>query len=123
MSILRVRLTVGLRPLEAYILVRIQDPQQPCAKSRLLQALRGLPIIQPKVIATLGRFSMEYMMKKFGLESELESVSKIYGRIFDSQTDCGDVKIIPLYHPAVALYNGSQIDVLKKDFRVLKSVL
>gem|GEM_PF-4629178 len=33
MFILRVRLTVGLRPLEAYILVRIQDPQQSNAKS------------------------------------------------------------------------------------------
>lgn len=84
---------------------------------------RQIQIIQPKVIATLGRFSMEYIMKKFGLEAELESVGRIHGRIFDSHTDYGDVKIIPLYHPAVALYDGNQIDVLKKDFKVLKSVL
>ena len=84
---------------------------------------RQIQIIKPKVIATLGRFSMEYIMKKFGLESRLESVSQMHGRIFDAHTDYGTVKIVPLYHPAVALYNRSQIDLLKKDFEVLKSAV
>jgi DNA polymerase len=84
---------------------------------------RQIKIIQPKVIATLGRFSMEYIMKKFGLESELESIGQMHGRIFDSHTDYGAVKIVPLYHPAVALYNRSQLDILRKDFKILKSVL
>ena len=82
---------------------------------------RQIQIIQPKVIATLGRFSMEYIMKKFGLESELESIGQMHGRIFNSHTDYGTVKIVPLYHPAVALYDRSQIDTLKKDFEVLKN--
>ena len=84
---------------------------------------RQIQIIQPGVIATLGRFSMEYIMKKFGLESELESVGRIHGKIFDSHTDYGDVRIVPLYHPAVALYDRSQIDILKKDFKVLKGTM
>ena len=84
---------------------------------------RQIQIIQPGVIATLGRFSMEYIMKKFGLESELESVGRIHGKIFDSHTDYGDVRIVPLYHPAVALYDRSQIDILKKDFKVLKGIM
>jgi len=84
---------------------------------------RQIRIIKPKVIATLGRFSMEYIMKKFGLESELESISSMHGRIFDANTDYGTVKIVPLYHPAVALYNRNQIDILKKDFAVLKNAI
>ena len=84
---------------------------------------RQIQIIKPKVIATLGRFSMEYIMKKFGLESKLESISRMHGRIFDANTDYGTVKIVPLYHPAVALYNRNQIDILKKDFKVLKSAV
>lgn len=84
---------------------------------------RQIRIIKPKVIATLGRFSMEYIIRKFNLESELKSISQMHGRIFDAKTDYGTVKIVPLYHPAVALYNRNQIDILKKDFRILKSAV
>ena len=81
---------------------------------------RQIDIIQPKVIATLGRFSMDYIMKKFNLESELDSISKIHGEVFDAKAPFGDMKIVPLYHPAVAVYNRNQLPKLKKDFEVLK---
>lgn len=79
---------------------------------------RQINIIQPKVIATLGRFSMNYIMEKFGLENKLQPISKMHGQIFEAETDYGKVKIIPLYHPATALY-GESMEVLKKDFKVL----
>lgn len=81
---------------------------------------RQINIIKPKVIATLGRFSMDYVMKKMDLENDLDSISKIHGKVFETKTDWGSVKIIPLYHPAVAVYNRNQLDDLKKDFEVLK---
>lgn len=81
---------------------------------------RQLAIIQPKVIATLGRFSMEYIMKEFGLEKDIKIISKIHGEKFEVKTDWGVVQIIPLYHPAVAVYNRTQLDSLKKDFELLK---
>lgn len=80
---------------------------------------RQIEIIQPKVIATLGRFSMTYIMKKFGLEAELKSISAIHGKVFSARTSYGEIKIIPLYHPAVAVY-GTNKEILKKDFAVLK---
>lgn len=83
---------------------------------------RQIDIIQPKVIATLGRFSMEYVMRRLGLSSELEPISKIHGRLFEAKTSYGTVKIIPLFHPAVALYNGSTKGELVKDFQVLKNI-
>lgn len=83
---------------------------------------RQIKIIKPKAIATLGRFSMEYIMKKFSLESQLGSIGQMHGREFDAETDFGVIKIVPLYHPAVALYNRSQLDILKKDFEVLKCI-
>jgi DNA polymerase len=83
---------------------------------------RQIDIIQPKVIATLGRFSMDYIMRRFGLEFELEPISKIHGKTFEAKTSYGTVKIIPFYHPAVALYNGSTKTQLKDDFQVLKSI-
>ena len=81
---------------------------------------RQVEIIQPEVIATLGRHSMAYAMKKFGLDFELEPISKIHGKAFEAMAPYGHFKIVTLYHPAAALYNGSMRDVLKKDFEVLK---
>ncbi len=81
---------------------------------------RQIDIIQPKVIATLGRFSMVYIMKKFGLEFEIEPISKAHGKSYEAKASYGTVQIFPHYHPAVALYNGSMRTVLKKDFEILK---
>ncbi|MEA2112425.1 MAG: uracil-DNA glycosylase [Patescibacteria group bacterium] len=80
---------------------------------------RQIEIIQPQVIATLGRYSAEYIMKKFGLEDEIESIGKMRGKTFEVGTSYGRIKIIPLLHPAVALYNSFSRDDLKKDFRSL----
>ena len=76
--------------------------------------------IQPKIIATLGRFSMEYIMRHFGLEDKIEPISQAHGKSFETNFSYGKVKIIPLYHPAVALYNGGMRETLKKDFQILK---
>lgn len=81
---------------------------------------RQIDIIQPKVIATLGRFSMEYIMRKFGLENDLQTIGKIHGTTFSVNSASGRLIIVPLYHPAAAIYNRSLIDELRKDFQVLK---
>jgi len=82
---------------------------------------RQIEIIQPKIIATLGRYSMDYIMRKFGLEEKLEQISKMHGKVFDAKTSFGNIKIIPLYHPAVAVYNVKTKDTLKEDFQILKN--
>ncbi|MEK7117325.1 MAG: uracil-DNA glycosylase [Patescibacteria group bacterium] len=83
---------------------------------------RQIEIIEPKVIATLGRYSMNYIMNKLGLEFELEPISKIHGKVFDTTVSYGPIKIVPLYHPAVAIYNSHTLDMLKKDFEILKNL-
>lgn len=81
---------------------------------------RQIEIIKPNVIATLGRFSMEYIMRRYGLQSQVESISKAHGKKYETTMEYGEVAVVPLYHPAVALYNGSKKDELKQDFEVLK---
>src|SRR3990167_1174868 len=44
---------------------------------------RQIDIIQPDVIATLGRFSMDYVMRRFGLDSQILAISKMHGNVFD----------------------------------------
>jgi DNA polymerase len=69
-------------------------------------------LIQPKIIVTLGRFSMHLFIPG-------ASISKIHGQIQQQR----NLLILPLYHPAVALYNGGMREVLKKDFAVLGMIL
>ncbi len=84
---------------------------------------RQLEIIRPKVIATLGRFSMVYIMEKLGLSREIQPISELHGKTLHGKLSYGDVALVSLYHPAVALYNGSMRDVLKKDFESLKEFI
>ncbi len=79
---------------------------------------KQIKIIQPKVIATLGRYSSEYIMKLFGLESDIVTIGKMHGKVFDTKEG---IKIVPLLHPAVALYNSYSRDDLKKDFEILNT--
>ncbi len=82
---------------------------------------RQIDIIQPKIIATLGRFSMQYIFEKLGILEDLKSISDMHGRIFETKTNYGKVKIIPLYHPAASIYNQHLKETLKKDFQILVS--
>lgn len=79
-----------------------------------------LAIIQPKVIATLGRFSMEFVLKYFKYEGEINIISKMHGLSCKVKTDWGETIIVPLYHPAVAVYNRTKLNELKNDFKILK---
>ena len=82
-----------------------------------------IDIIQPTVIATLGRFSMNYIMAHVGLSAVIDSISKIHGKEFITKTSYGPVVVIPLYHPAVGLYNSSNRQTLLDDFQILKKYI
>lgn len=78
-----------------------------------------IEIIQPKVIATLGRFSMEFIAEKYGIKLD-GTISQVRGEVYEIEENGKKITFIPLFHPAVALYDGSKRDVLKEDFEVLK---
>ncbi|MEK7176721.1 MAG: uracil-DNA glycosylase [Patescibacteria group bacterium] len=84
---------------------------------------RQVEAIEPKVIATLGRFSMQYVMSRYGLEFELSSISAIHGKVFETELKGKKIKVVPLYHPAAAIYNQHLLSTLKEDFKVLKGIV
>ena len=72
-----------------------------------------IKIIEPKIIAVLGRHSMARFLPNLG------TISELHGRAFKK-----DGRIyVALYHPAVALYNGSMRKVLLEDFKKLQLIL
>jgi uracil-DNA glycosylase family 4 len=81
---------------------------------------RQINIIQPRVIATLGRFAMTFVLDLFKLPLHGEKISDLHGKPFAVSGGYGPVTIIPLYHPAVALYNRNQRKMLVADFQTLR---
>ncbi len=76
---------------------------------------KELKIINPKIICPMGNFATKYILKKHGLK--IRQISEVHGKLIKLNTLLGTKKIIPLYHPAYALYNPNKISVLKKDFK------
>lgn len=81
---------------------------------------RILDTIQPGVIATLGRFATQYLLKKLDLPEKRDSIGKLHGKLLRAQMSYGVINVVPLYHPAVVLYSASQKDTLRQDFEKLR---
>lgn len=77
--------------------------------------VRQLEIIQPKVVVTLGRHSMEYFLPG-------SSIGKIHGQAKSVQFGDSEITVVPLYHPAAALYNGSLRQTLIADFQQVANI-
>jgi len=70
---------------------------------------------------------MRFIFEKYNIK-ENRTISKIHGKVYQVQVKTlkeitSFIKIIPLYHPAVAVYNPNMIEILKKDFGVLRGVI
>lgn len=104
---------------------RPPDNRDPTTEEITLYApflIRQIHIIQPKIIATLGRFSMKFILDTFDVPEKSNTISALHGRKLTAQTSFGTVIIVPLFHPAVALYNASQKDTLFSDFQILTTL-
>ncbi len=122
--------SAGIKREDVYItnIVKDRPPENrdPIAEEKALYAPfldRQIEIIKPKVVATLGRHAMEYIMDRFGLGASMEPISKAHGKVFEAELSYGQVYVVSLYHPAVAIYNANKKPILIKDFRVIKKLL
>lgn len=80
---------------------------------------KEIKIIQPKLIITLGRHSMKYIMSRFGLNKNISSIGKIHGQIFATSIFENRTLIIPFYHPASVIYNKKLLKDLRDDFKLI----
>jgi len=89
---------------------RDPEPEEIAACGGYLE--RQIEMVNPRVIATLGRFSMAGWFPG-------ERISRIHGQI--KQID--GRYVIPMYHPAAALRNGSLREVIHNDFAKIPTLL
>lgn len=73
---------------------------------------RQLAIIDPKVVVTLGRFSMTRYFPG-------QAISRIHGQ----PRRIDGVLVVPMYHPAAALHQGSLRRTIMDDFKKLPGIL
>lgn len=115
--------SIGLTRPEVYIsnIVRFRPPENRDPLPEEIDAFRPyvdeeIKIIDPPIIVTLGRFSMN----KFLPDTK---ISQIHGQVFEKTINGHPVKILPMYHPAAALRAGAVMDLLKIDFQKIKQQL
>ncbi|MDO8964700.1 MAG: uracil-DNA glycosylase [Coriobacteriia bacterium] len=74
---------------------------------------RQIELIDPVVVATLGTFATQYVL------DTTAPISALRGRLYH----VGARRVVPVFHPAAALYDRSKRSVLFDDFRRLKAVI
>jgi uracil-DNA glycosylase family 4 len=93
-----------------------RDPKPKEIAECLPWLFEELNFINPKIIVTLGRHSLNRFFPE-------EKISEAHGKILKRKIKgLKTKKFFALYHPAVALYNGSMRITLIKDFRKLKKI-
>ncbi len=110
---------IGLERKDIYItnIVKYRPPNnrdpEPAEKEAWLPVLQEqLNIMQPKLIVTLGRHSMDVLLP--GLK-----ISQVHGQ----PKRYKDHVYLPLFHPAAALYNGGMRQTLIDDFALIPAIL
>jgi DNA polymerase len=111
--------TIGMKREDIYItnIVKYRPPNNrdplPQEKEAFLPYLQAqLDAIQPKMIITLGRHSMNCLLPNLQISQVHGQPKRYKGRV-----------ILPLFHPAAALYNGAMRQTLIDDFALIPEIL
>lgn len=111
--------SIDLKRSDVYItnIVKYRPPDNrdplPEEKEEFMPYLvQQLAIIEPKLVITLGRHSMNMFLPNL-------RISQAHGQ----PTEKNGIVYLPLYHPAAALYNGGLRQTLLDDFAKVPEIL
>jgi len=76
-----------------------------------------ISLVQPRVIVALGNFATRL------LRGDSTGISELHGRPEVHTVAGRDVYLLPLFHPAAALYTRALLDTLREDFARLPELL
>lgn len=111
--------SIGLKRSEVFItnVVKCRPPGNRDPLPEELEACsdyleRQIQAINPKVIVTLGRYSMARFLPNARISDVHGQAHRVRGRL-----------IVPMYHPAAALHQGSLKPVVEHDFALLPELI
>jgi uracil-DNA glycosylase len=112
--------SIGLRRSDVFItnIVKCRPPSNRAPRKSEVEACNPyltaqISLIRPRIVCALGTPAIVTLL------GEEYSATKAHGRPMLK----GDVTILPMYHPAAALYDATLKEVLASDFRTLKQIL
>jgi len=115
---------IGLTRADVYIanVVKCRPPENRDPLPDEIEAcsphlLEQIAIIRPEVICTLGRFATKLLA-----DTEL-SMTAVHGKAKPREIGGVDLLVFPVFHPAAALYNPANRQVLEQDFAKLRHLL
>jgi len=110
---------IDLQREDVYItnIVKYRPPNNrdplPDEKQEFLPYLeKQLAVIQPKIVITLGRHSLNCFLPELSISQVHGQPKRYKGRIY-----------LPLFHPAAALYNGGLRQTLIDDFAKIPIII
>lgn len=115
---------IGLRLDEVYLATvlkcrtpgnRDPGPEETAACEPYLY--RQLELVQPRVVASLGSFATTL------LSGRALGITRVHGQAQEVTLGGRCVTLLPLYHPAAALYTPTMLDVLERDVGRLGELL
>jgi DNA polymerase len=111
--------SIGYKREDVFItnVVKCRPPNNRDPQSEELAACKGyldrqIELINPKVIVTLGRYSMSHFLPG-------ASITKIHGQ----SHRLGNRLIVPMFHPAAALHQPKYHPLLVEDFQKLPNFI
>ena len=121
---------IGLKREDVYItnIVKYRPPDNrdptPAEKKVFLPYLQSqLEAIKPKVVVTLGRHSMNCFLPDLQISKVHGQPKRVKLSLKEDSDDTLTVVILPLFHPAAALYNPLQRQTLIDDFAVIPTII
>ena len=93
-----------------------QDEIETCYK---LYLKKEIDIVKPEIIVTLGYHVTKFIFRLYDLKVPNKiGFKSTFGKLFVAHNK----KILPLRHPATVVHNSSNIDKLKKEYEILKTL-
>jgi DNA polymerase len=100
-----------------------RDPHPEEKKAFLPYLQSQLEVIQPKVVVTLGRHAMNCFLPDLQISKVHGQPKRVKLRLKENDKEAFEVIILPLFHPAAALYNGDMRQTLIDDFALIPTIL
>lgn len=79
--------------------------------------MRKIELVEPKVICTLGNFATKL------LRGDNTGITKVHGQAEVRVIGRRAVRLLPIFHPAAALYTRSMLDTLRADMAKVPELL
>src|SRR6266516_7735001 len=112
--------SIGLNRAEVFItnIVKCRPPNNRAPRRSEVEAcnpylIEQIRLIKPRIICALGTPAITTLL------GDEYSATKAHGKPVPKER----LTILPMYHPAAALYDASLKEVLASDFRILRNLL